>query len=664
MNIAKNAIFSVLLSIVILFFSFSTVSEINLSLISGNTTGSEMHVDSSFLTILDVEQNHANDVVAAIVEWANQNDSLIIKRDYEESKSIEKYFVSANKNYYNSLIINSDLKASELINIYLNNYSNNNKLFTFNSNSIEIYPLSYISQHSNVNDMYMVFSSIENLSILVSSIKEISPMINVDYDITNGMFSPIQVIFVDYILFLGSLLTLFFIGILHNILKQAKRISIEKIEGFSNLNLLTKYVVKDVMVVLLLSAIIVLAISIVKMPINANNSFTLYKIIFLHFFMWIISNIFCIAIFSSIFPLFNPATTIKGQNILGHFNMFLNLIRIICLVALVVMIIPTSNFIYKVIRIEMSEQEKLDSFENIVLISSIKPQYMNYYNDVVLFNDDKLIDYFIDHNQLFDMEQNILDYETMEKYIEVDMSYLVNEELWKDEFSNKTVLFLFNEMKAEELDRLKIMFSVDDVIYLEEITNYSIFASLSPYNLDVKMKDIDDIAFMIYPNSKDEYDIILNRYFFYNGNDAQEYVDGILKNYGYAPYINVESFENMYNYYKNIYYQENLSSVFSFTIIFIAYLYSALIYYTSWVQANSKKLFLNLIEGKSKIKIFSDLIIYDLSILMLIDMMIIMVVKLNTIHTLLLISIIMCGDMIIKYIYIRGINVRKVRELL
>ncbi|MCI5774567.1 MAG: hypothetical protein MR210_08400 [Erysipelotrichaceae bacterium] len=520
------------------------------------------------LAIYVISQISNNENQPEVVVYTSSNEAMLSKW-----MMLEKGYAKglANKEIYSTYATD---KEHRIINFMMNV-------------NLSVRPLADIERKG----IYMNFINLEgdfqanlqqffnDFAKIYGKINVLSPYTSSKADLHKFLNAIITVSFDDIGLkFSVSIVLIVLLGL--KIFSYTRKISIMKIEGFTTGKIYQKLFFNDFIKYSL--AFLLLAISLIDIIYHANlismiviAGCFLIQLLQMLIFMMIISLLMYLLIFYT--PIMS---SFKGRNYLSQVQNFAYFVKFVIVLLILPLVTTTFESVQNLFIIRYRHDKVYELLENRYAFG-VQDSSSAYFADIGTDNYIAVKEKLAENGQLFEQSRAILmdwnaeifDPENGEPYYDVDKYFLINHDMDDDCNLNEICIFFpknqdydIEKWKSAARAMVRDTYNINILEYDQPLEAYAIN--------DLLYRDfISELPILYLPEEKGYEGQLNSSMLIFDGNlnEAQAYVDKVFIDHGYLPYFKIESLQDGYQSYYQLYNTLYLKNSLQFSIMIIAY---------------------------------------------------------------------------------------------
>ncbi len=615
----------------------------------------------SVISFISISDFYNSSMVEKIGKWSNSNQStqIVFKNtdgieptEFVEylKNTVEKYNITILQQVSDSLNNSTNLYISSSNKAYMSNillevgqisdlknfkgYSTNskqkeNRIFNLNfSEPMTIQPFEYdglmnpfgyFGIYTNQGDPidYQLFQLVKNE--ISSKYKDIIIEFN-KYETTHGGLSDIMKTQFSQSFIISMLFTtLFTLIMITDLLKEQKKITCLKLNGYSNLSIF-RYLIFDKIILSFLCYIVFFSLIFsVSIPFN----YSIVPQLYLFSFLLAILNLMLVILFSYllfIFILFVPINSaMKGKSYLSIAANVVMISKIILIISFIPFLSKNAFEINAFANGQINKSTLENKYKNLYSIQNMSP--IKKLTDLFDTNEFQIIIdelreesnafYFISQFE-YSSDKNMKD--KYKQFYIVDEQYLINQEITLPSTPlSSTSIFLNKDYKQDDsyyefLNKCAYQNfgSLPKPNYIYYSGTADNFSELYHYS----SISIENSPIFLIPEDHIKYNGLFNMYFYYQGNrkQAQNYINSKFEKFDINDPYYVSSIKESYNNFYSSSINRNTKSIFTSFLMYLVYIIVSYQYISLTFCSNKKQLFIEKCEGI----LFSDFVIKNL----------------------------------------------------
>lgn len=610
------SIFSIVLTVLI----FTTISAT--SLFNGLQYWERNKTISSYIFDPSVDKINPVKFHSVLNEVAKENNLIIVKIKYgetEEFSNSASIFSTDNNSYFKDhvMLVNGYVNLSDSKNVYtFSSKDKRQRIVGFLGDSISLTSIVNDERNSGFYNFVNLKGDFQkNVSAFEKNIKQkFSDFKMVFQYSTNKINEKFSLITFDQLIFYKKFkMTIPFLSAILLCLalfSESKKISILKIEGFTNKQIYWRIFLKPYLVSSLFLMFIFLLFSTIYYLGNFITVKYLTIVAFTQFFQVHIITLFYSLLLWGIINVIAPKTYLKGKNNL--FEAFSSLLLLKCLVVLISLplLLPGLKNFYQMIHM-MSRYNHVNEVikDWYAVDTEIQTQYQK---DIAtkryisiqerLKKDNELTSY----SSGYYWDSNGVDYS--KKIYFFDDVQIKKQNLVKGQFKEDEIYIFYR--KGYQYDKAFYQEIAQDFLTNKTPVNVVEYEQKVFQNFIKELMFADEIDYkapILYIPVEDRFKgQIAQSSFKYNGNikKAQDYLDQVFMDAGYGHVFSIKSYQNMYEHFYNENLKEYLHSVTLFVVVVVScYLISSLLIDID-IANNYKKYYISMVEGLAIVPVF------------------------------------------------------------
>lgn len=509
----------------------------------------------------DISIEQTNDLFNDFIKLAETNE-LDVYQIYMENEKFYVYARSSDDMYLENLIL-SDNYIDNLIDFHSisNKFSSQDGILydPIITNDVRILPLkdSFIDSDFNFKGPYVVDASQSNslnnvINIIENSYENV--YFNIDY-LESVVETGVLVSQSDYIiLFLVASSYAIFLFI--HIIKNSKKSILYKQEGYTNLQVYSKFTLKYILLTFTISFISLIILTLLFIPIYAIKLILVFQLAY----YLITTFIFCITLSLIVFLLITKVPVnlqIKGKSFLSNAVSILRVVKLVLVVFSFNFIIFSFSLVTTSVTNLTNLSNYKDMYQSMFSIESVKSVYLSEMSKIDnQMNLNEILDQEV---RMFHFDKNIASYTNNVFSEDESVDLNISGNVYIADYNYSLIAGFAEYIDLEDLENellvVDVNFNMDKCINLDICNKQILRIDYDKFALPNYQKSLDSADTNIFkiPNQKlNKNDVILvgnytdspyGKTFIFDGDvkEAQKYIDSMTEKVGLYPLYNVRS---------------------------------------------------------------------------------------------------------------------------
>lgn len=509
----------------------------------------------------DISIEQTNDLFNDFIKLAETNE-LDVYQIYMENEKFYVYARSSDDMYLENLIL-SDNYIDNLIDFHSisNKFSSQDGILydPIITNDVRILPLkdSFIDSDFNFKGPYVVDASQSNslnnvINIIENSYENV--YFNIDY-LESVVETGVLVSQSDYIiLFLVASSYAIFLFI--HIIKNSKKSILYKQEGYTNLQVYSKFTLKYILLTFTFSFISLIILTLLFIPIYAIK----LNLVFQLAYYLVTTFIFCITLSLIVFLLITKVPVnlqIKGKSFLSNAVSILRVVKLVLVVFSFNFIIFSFSLVTTSVTNLTNLSNYKDMYQSMFSIESVKSVYLSEMSKIDnQMNLNEILDQEV---RMFLFDKNIASYTNNVFSEDQSVDLNISGNVYIADYNYSLIAGFAEYIDLEDLENellvVDVNFDMNKCINLDICNKQIIRIDYDKFALPNYQKSLDSVDKNIFkiPNQKlNKNDVILvgnytdspyGKTFIFDGDvkEAQKYIDSMTEKVGLYPLYNVRS---------------------------------------------------------------------------------------------------------------------------